>query len=160
MKARKRGGRVAGRAGGDSAGGAAGVGRVDGDAGKATRGLTLDTGALIAFERNERQMVALLHRAFTHRLELAVPAGVLAQAWRDGGRQARLAALVAAPEVEVVSLDGVTARAIGRLCGARRTDDIVDASVALCARVREHAVVTSDSEDIARLDPELHLIEV
>lgn len=127
---------------------------------KRLKGLTLDAGALIAFERNDRETVALLSRALAHRLRLAVPAAVLAYAWRDGSREARLASFVAAPEVDVVNLDGVVARGVGRLLGARRTNDVAGASVAICARLRDHAVVTSDSEDIARLDPGLRIIEV
>jgi hypothetical protein len=57
-------------------------------------GLTLDTGALIAFDRNDRRVVALIARAVTHGLSLAVPAGVVGQVWRDGRRQARLSRLL------------------------------------------------------------------
>jgi hypothetical protein len=35
---------------------------------------------------------------------------------------------------------------------------VVDVHVALCARDRHHAVVTSDPDDIARIDPTLRLI--
>ena len=122
-------------------------------------GLTLDAGALIAFERNERRLVALLARALEHDLTLAVPAGVVAQVWRDGRRQARLARLLAAPEVELEPLDDIRARAAGQLCGVTRTADVVDASVVLCARTRKHAIVTSDPADLRRLDPKAHLIE-
>jgi hypothetical protein len=59
-------------------------------------GLTLDAGALIAFDRNERRVVALIARAVQQGCSLAVPAGVVAQAWRDGRRQARLARLLGA----------------------------------------------------------------
>lgn len=48
----------------------------------------------------------------------------------------------------------------GVLCGVRGTSDVVDASVALCARERAHAVVTSDPGDLRALDPGLRLIEV
>ena len=48
-----------------------------------TAGLTLDAGALIAFERNDRRVVALLARALHHQLALVVPAGVIGQVWRD-----------------------------------------------------------------------------
>ena len=123
------------------------------------RGLTLDAGALIAFERNERRVIALFARALEHELELAVPAGVIAQVWRDGRRQALLARLLASPEVEVVVLDDARARAAGQLCGVTRTADVVDASVVRCARDRKHRVVTSDPTDLRRLDAKLELIE-
>ena len=123
-------------------------------------GLTLDAGALIAFGRGERGIIALLARALERELEVAVPAGVIAQVWRDGRRQARLARLLAADEVEIVVLDDGRARAAGQLCGVRRTTDIVDASVVLCARERGHRIVTSDPDDLARLDPAAALIVV
>jgi hypothetical protein len=123
-------------------------------------GLTLDAGALIAFERNERAVIALLARALEHELAIAVPAGVIAQVWRDGRRQARLARFLGADEVELEALDDRRARAAGQLCGIRRTADIVDASVVLCARARRHRIVTSDPDDLAQLDPAAALIVV
>ena len=123
-------------------------------------GLTLDAGALIAFERTDRKVIALLARALERDLTIAVPAGVVAQVWRDGRRQVRLARLLGAAEVEVEVLDDRGARAAGQLCGARRTADIVDASVVLCARARGHRIVTSDPDDLARLDPAASLIVV
>jgi predicted nucleic acid-binding protein len=123
-------------------------------------GLTLDTGALIAFERNDRRVVALVAQALQHKLEVAVPAGVVAQVWRDGRRQARLARLLGADSVEVEALDDRRARRAGQLCGVRQTTDIVDASVVLCARERGHRIATSDVEDLRRLDSSVPLIPV
>jgi hypothetical protein len=121
-------------------------------------GLTLDTGALIAFERNDRSLVVLIARALERRHALAVPAGVVGQVWRDGRRQARLARLLGAPDVHVEPLDDQRAREAGQLCGARGTADVIDASVVLCARTRGHVVVTADSADIQRLDPGVPVI--
>jgi hypothetical protein len=123
-------------------------------------GLTLDAGALIAFDRNDRRVVGLLARALEHRQDVAVPAGVLGQAWRDGRRQARLARFLGAPQVEIETLDDRRAREAGQLCGIRGTADVIDASVVLCARARGHRIVTSDPEDIRRLDSRLPMIPV
>jgi predicted nucleic acid-binding protein len=123
-------------------------------------GLTLDAGALIAFDRNDRRTVALISRAIAHGHSLAVPAGVVGQAWRDGRRQARLARLLGATDVDVVPLDDQAARDAGQLCGVRRTGDVIDASIVLCARSRGHRIVTSDPDDLRRLDPNLLLIKV
>ncbi len=123
-------------------------------------GLTLDTGALIAFERNDRQVVALIAQAIHHDLQVAVPAGVVAQVWRDGRRQVRLARLLGADLIEIEALDDRRARRAGQLCGVRQTADIVDASVVLCAKERGHRVVTSDVEALRRLDPSVPLISV
>jgi hypothetical protein len=121
-------------------------------------GLTLDAGALIAFERNDRRVVGLLAEAVRHDLTLAVPAAVLGQVWRDGRRQARLARLLGSAAVEVVPLDDHGARAAGQLCGVRGTTDVIDATVVLCARQRRHRIVTSDPVDLRHLDPTATLI--
>jgi len=124
------------------------------------KGLTLDAGALIAFERRDRFVVSLLVRSLELELGIAVPAGALAQAWRDGRRQARLARLLRSTRVQVDPLTDQRARAAGQLCGATGTRDIVDASVVLCAREHGRSVATSDVTDLARLDPRLRLISV
>ena len=121
-------------------------------------GLTLDAGALLAFERNDRRLVGLLAEAIRRGLTLAVPAAVVGQVWRDGRRQSRLARLLSATGVEVVPLDDHGARAAGQLCGVRGTADVVDASVVICARQRGHRIVTSDADDLRRLDPVVSLI--
>ena len=123
-------------------------------------GVTLDTGALIAFERNDRLAVSVVLRAVQQRLRVVVPAGVVGQAWRNGRKQVRLVRLLGSDSVEIESLDDVRARAAGQLCGATRTTDVIDASVALCARARGHAVLTSDPDDLRRLDPGLVLHRV
>ena len=73
------------------------------------KGLTLDTGALLALERGDSRVRALLRRALETGLPLSVPAGVVAQAWRGGPRQARVARLLADPSVHVAPLDDMTA---------------------------------------------------
>lgn len=124
------------------------------------RGATLDAGALIAFERADRRMVTLAARALERGDRFAVPAGVVAQVWRDGARQARLVRLLASPVVEIVALDDPVARAVGQLCGVTGTTDVVDASVVLCARQHGHAVLTSDVDDLRRIDPRLDLVRI
>ena len=42
----------------------------------------------------------------------------------------------------------------------RGTSDVIDASVVLCARARDHVVLTSDSRDLRLLDPTLTLLAV
>jgi predicted nucleic acid-binding protein len=123
-------------------------------------GLTLDAGALIAFDRHERAAVALIGAALTSGIPVTIPAGVLGQVWRDGRRQARLARLLASVVVTVEPLDDVSARAAGQLCGVTGTSDVIDASVALCAKRRGQSVVTSDPDDLRRLDPTLRLITI
>jgi predicted nucleic acid-binding protein len=122
-------------------------------------GTTLDTGALIAVERGSPRMTALLHLAHLEDATLSIPAGVVAQAWRGGPRQARIARLLDAPLTEIVPLDDLTARTIGVLCGRVSVSDVVDVSVIVCARERGHAVVTSDPEDLRAIDPKITLLQ-
>ncbi|MGH3812762.1 MAG: PIN domain-containing protein [Pseudonocardiaceae bacterium] len=121
-------------------------------------GLTLDTGALIGLERGDERVRSLLQLALADKIPLAVPAGVVAQAWRGGPRQARIARLLADPDVHVVALDDPTTRAVGTLIARSGHHDVVDVSVALCAAERGHVVLTSDPDDVAKVDPRLALI--
>lgn len=102
-------------------------------------------------------MVTVILRAVQNGLRIAVPAGVVAQVWRNGRTQVRLVRLLGSPWVDVEPLDDRRARAAGQLCGAAGTHDVVDASVVLCARARNHAVMTSDVDDLRRLDPGVSL---
>jgi hypothetical protein len=115
----------------------------------------LDAGALIALDRADRRMIRLLELAG----EVHVPAGALAQAWRNPARQVRLVRAMAADGVDIHPLDAVSARAVGQLCAATGTSDVVDASVILVARGVGGVAVTSDPDDLRRLDPGIALVE-
>lgn len=122
-------------------------------------GITFDTGALLGLEANSKHMLALLKLASAQSLPIAIPAGVLAQAWRDGSRQARLAHLLHSPFVNIVPLTASRAKAIGALCKESSTADVIDASVILCAKEHQHTtVVTSDPGDLKRIDSSLKFL--
>ena len=125
-----------------------------------TRGFCLDAGALIAIDRGQARVVHLLDRVIAVGGAVEIPTPVIAQVWRDGSRQARLARLLGASDVVLVGLDAEMARAVGVLCGAVGVADVVDGHVALHARRRDLAVLTSDPDDIARLDPTLTIVTV
>ena len=122
--------------------------------------VVFDTGALIALERSSRAVAGLVAEARRARETLTVPAGCVAQAWRDPRRQVRLAAFLKRPNVDVVAMDEDQARRVGRLLAATGTSDITDAHVALCALRRDAAVLTSDPDDIRRLVPTLRIHRV
>jgi hypothetical protein len=106
-------------------------------------------GGLIAFDRGDRQVAALLEAARRRRDQVVTSSGCVAQAWRGGGsRQALLARLLAG--TTEVGLDRWTSRATGDLCQASKTADVVDAHVALLARNGD-VLVTSDANDFRRL---------
>src|ERR1041384_7747662 len=98
---------------------------------RAAAAVVLDTGALIALERGDKRMIALLQRALAQGRSFRVPAGVVGQAWRDGRVQVTSARFLRSEEVEVIPLDEELARSCGELCGASNTSDIVDASVVI-----------------------------
>ena len=123
-------------------------------------GVTLDAGALVALDRNDRRMIVLLARAAATNSRITIPASALAQAVRRPERQARLSRLIRQPTTDVVPLDRVDGVHVGRLLAASRTADVVDAHVVVCARRAGQSVVTSDPDDLSRLDPKLQLIVV
>lgn len=126
-----------------------------------TAGLTLDTGALLALDDPSKAvtMQARLDESRRRGGTLCIPAGAVAQAWR-GPRQARLARLLSSLDVEIAVMTMSVARSVGLMCAVSGHPDVVDVHVALCARERHHAVVTSDPDDIALVDPALPRIRV
>ena len=127
---------------------------------RAATGLVLDAGALIALDRGDKRMIALLHRALAQGRSFRVPVGVVGQAWRDGRRQVTLARFLRSEEVEIVPLDEQLARACGELCGATNSTDVIDASVVILARERRDPIATSDPNDLRRLYPAGQIIPV
>ena len=119
---------------------------------KTIAALTLGAGALIALDRGDRRMVALLQEVVKRSVRVRVPAGVVGQAWRDGARQAGLARFLRTREVEIPALDEHVARAAGELCAISGTSDVIDASVVLAARTEGDTILTSDPEDLRKLD--------
>jgi predicted nucleic acid-binding protein len=121
-------------------------------------GVTLDAGALIALERAERRALVLLARARETGARLTLPATVLAQVLRRPEGQVPLMRLSRQPGTDVVPLDRAGAAAVGRLLASANAVDIVDAHVVVCARRTGQPVLTSDPEDLRRLDPGLELV--
>jgi len=112
-------------------------------------GVTYDTGALLAAERNDRRMWALHAGFLAEEVVPIVPAPALAEAWRGGPRQAGLSRLVLMCDVEPMTEE--QARRVGVLAGKARHEDVVDVAVAEGAVRRRDAVVTSDEDHIQRI---------
>jgi hypothetical protein len=125
-----------------------------------TTGVTLDAGALSALDKGDRRMIALLQQLVQQRRGIRIPSGVVGQAWRDGRRQVTLARLLRAREVEAVPLDGPLSRVCGELCGMAGKTDVIDASVVIVARKHRDVIVTSDPQDLERLDPGADVVRV
>jgi len=123
-------------------------------------GMTMDAGALIAVDRNDRRVLVLLARARETGSRVTVPASALAQAVRRPEQQARLARLLRQPTTDVVPLDRVDATNVGRLLAASGTSDVVDAHVVICARRAGQQALTSDPDDLRALDPTIRVVTV
>jgi len=111
--------------------------------------LVLDSGALIALERNDR---AMWRRFKAAHLAGEIPVshgGVVGQAWRGkGSRQALLARALDA--IDVRPLGDAAGRAAGELLGRCGKGDVMDAAVVLLAQDGD-CVITSDPDDLEPL---------
>lgn len=124
-----------------------------------TGAVVLDAGALIAIERGSRQVLALCAEARRVGQSVVVPAGAVAQVWRDGRRQASLARVLGARGTIVEPLDFAEARSAGVLCGRTGTSDVVDASVVLAALRHGAPVLSSDRGDLQRIANDVRIID-
>jgi hypothetical protein len=108
----------------------------------------LDSGALIAIDKRDRRVGAMLRLLQRAGVPVRTSGTVVAQVWRDGRRQANLARVL--PGVDIAPLDGVAARRVGELLAANRTSDVADAHVALLVQT-DDSVLTSDQADLRSL---------
>ena len=124
------------------------------------RRYVLDAGALIAHERNNPKVGALLKVAARQRIEMVLPSVVLAQVWRDGSRQAVLSRMLRTPGLVEARLHHEDAKRVGELLRESGTTDVADAHVVVMAGRLRASVITSDPDDISKLNAELPLIRV
>jgi hypothetical protein len=111
--------------------------------------LVLDSGALVALERNDRAMWRRMKAAHSTGNVPVSHGGVVGQVWRGGGpRQALLAKALAG--IEVRPLDDALGRAAGELLAATRQRDVIDAALVFLAADGDH-VVTADPDDLGPL---------
>jgi predicted nucleic acid-binding protein len=111
-------------------------------------GVTYDTGALIAAERDSRSVWRLHRRLIERGMNPTLPAVVLGQAWR-GGPQARLSRLVHGCLIEPFTER--QARAAGAALARSGSSDLIDAAVVMTALERNDMIVTSDPDDLRRI---------
>ncbi|MGE4427036.1 MAG: PIN domain-containing protein [Solirubrobacteraceae bacterium] len=112
------------------------------------RGVTYDTGVLIAAERADVDVRATHDRLLAHGITPTVPANVLAQAWR-GGPQPRLSRLLRG--CRIAPVDERQARQAGTALARSATSDVVDATVVIAAATRGDVVLTGDPDDLRRI---------
>lgn len=108
----------------------------------------LDAGALIAIDKRDRTVGAMLRTLQRDGVPVVTSAAVVAQAWRNPRRQVNLARVLTG--IEIAAFDDVTAKKVGELLRANGTSDLADAHVALLVQPQER-VLTSDEADIKAL---------
>lgn len=112
-------------------------------------GLTLDAGALVAYERGQERIRRILEVSYERGFVPTIPVVALAEVWRGDAKDARVARLLKACSVE--SLDERTARQAGSLRRATPDAGAIDACIAVGVRRRGDAIATSDPSDMRAL---------
>lgn len=112
-------------------------------------GLTLDTGALIAYERGDERIREILAVAYARGVVPTIPAIALAEVWRGDAKDARVTRLLKACSIETV--DEQLARSAGRLRRATPGAATIDACIAAGVNQRGDAIATSDPTDMRDL---------
>jgi hypothetical protein len=110
--------------------------------------LVLDAGALIGIDRNDRRVAGLIELGRRAGAELVTTAPVLAQAWRNGARQAQLARNLPMIDIRPVHIDH--AKSAGELLASTATSDVVDALLVQLALPGDQ-ILTSDADDLTHL---------
>lgn len=110
--------------------------------------LILDAGALLAIERGDRDLMAVVKIERLEGRTVLTHGGVVGQVWRGGARQANVARALAALDVRAIDED--LGRQAGILLGMAGGSDVIDAAVVLLARDGDE-IITSDVGDLEML---------
>jgi predicted nucleic acid-binding protein len=106
--------------------------------------------ALIALERGAASVRGYVLLADRGLVALSTSSAVVAQVWRGGPRQSRLARLLNSDLLHELPLGPDAARRIGVAALTTASRDVVDGHVAMLALELNAVVVTSDPADITR----------
>lgn len=109
--------------------------------------MILDTGFLISIDRNERSAHTFRVAAARSETALHTTHPVVAQAWRNGSRQAQLSSFLKVVTIHPFD-DG---RPVGQLLAQTKTSDVVDAHLVITAVRLGHDILSGDPEDIDTL---------
>jgi predicted nucleic acid-binding protein len=107
----------------------------------------LDTGFLVAVDRCDLRAKTFLERAEQERRVLHTTEVVIAQAWREGARQAMLTRFLHGVTTHSLS----NGRLVGELLAKAKTSDVVDAHLALVAHQHGLNILTGDPADLKLL---------
>ena len=110
--------------------------------------LVLDAGGLIAVDRLDRAVGAMLRVAQQDKIPVRTSAAVIAQVWRNGPHQVNLARVLAG--VDAATLDGATGRSVGEILALSNTAEVVDGHLGLVVQSGD-TVLTSNAKGIKRI---------
>ncbi len=110
--------------------------------------LLLDAGGLIGYDRRNTTVIAFIETAQRRQVPIRTTSGVVAQVWRNGADQARLARLLRGVDEQEITV--ARSRSIGRLLAASAAADVIDASLIDIALDGDE-ILTSDPGDISNL---------
>lgn len=109
--------------------------------------MILDAGVLVSVDRGDERARVFLTAVHRVGEALHTSEAVIAQVWRNGARQARLAAVLKSVEVHPLD-DG---RAVGALLARSSNDDVVDAHVVLLGAALTDRVLTGDPDGLTAI---------
>ena len=110
--------------------------------------LVLYAGGLIAIDRLDRNVGAILRVAQREKMPVQTSAAVVAQVWRSRSNQANLARVLTGIDVESLAMQ--TGRSVGEVLALSRTADVVDGHLGFIVRSGD-TVLTSDTNDIKKI---------
>ena len=111
------------------------------------RGLTFDTGALVAIEARRARIRQVLAAARTLAVPITIPTVVVAEWWR--GQKGPVARILDGVIIE--PLTEAIARAAGEALARTRRSNAIDAIVVASAATRGDVVYTSDAADLTEI---------
>ena len=120
---------------------------------RAKRGVTFDTGMLIALERRKASALALLRACRLARAPITIPAAVVTEWWRGAHR-----ALLECGTVEPLTPE--LAMRAGLLLARTGKANAVDAIVVASAAQRGDLVATVDRNDLLELAKHVERVEI
>lgn len=119
----------------------------------ARRGVTFDTGMLVALERRKACALAILKACKLSRARITIPASVVAEWWRGEHR-----ALLECGDLEPLTPE--LARKAGELLARTGKTNAVDATVIASASQRGDLVITGDVGELRELAAHAPGVEV
>lgn len=111
--------------------------------------MIVDAGVLVSVDRGDRAALSFRTAAERAGQDLHTTAPVVAQVWRSGSRQARLAGFL--KTLTIHPFDDLDGRRVGEILGSAGTSDTTDAHLVVTAAHLGLGIVTGDTGDIELL---------